>query len=63
MTFTLRRDRDEGNFRFFLEKALGDALQNGGWLKNDTPDQYRFSTVDFEIGDQKRTIIRIDYEP
>jgi hypothetical protein len=30
-----RSKRDEGNVRFFLEKALGDALVAGGWLEDD----------------------------
>lgn len=30
-----KQKRDEGNVRFFLEKALGDALVAGGWLEDD----------------------------
>lgn len=45
----VKRDRDEGNFRTPLEKSLGDALQNGGWLPNDTPDFFRFGSVNFEL--------------
>lgn len=44
--FKERRRRDEGNFRVILEKALGDALTNGGWLPDDTPDHYRFGAVE-----------------
>lgn len=44
--FKARRRRDEGNFRVILEKALGDALTNGGWLPDDTPDHYRFGAVE-----------------
>jgi hypothetical protein len=36
MTFPNLNGRDEGNFRGPLEKALGDALQEGGWLEKDT---------------------------
>lgn len=43
---TLRR-RDEGNFRTMLEKALGDALQGGGWLADDTPDFFTFGELVF----------------
>lgn len=45
MQFPQRRRRDEGNFRVILEKALGDALVNGGWIPDDTGDQYRFGAV------------------
>lgn len=48
LRFPVRRRRDEGNFRWLLEKALGDALVNGGWLPDDTPANYRFATVTFE---------------
>ena len=44
--FKQRRRRDEGNFRVVLEKSLGDALTNGGWLPDDTPDHYRFGKVE-----------------
>lgn len=40
--------RDEGNFRTPLEKALGDALVNGGWLADDTPDTFRFDRLTFD---------------
>lgn len=40
--------RDEGNFRTPLEKALGDALVNGGWLADDTPDTFRFERLVFD---------------
>lgn len=43
-----RRRRDEGNYRTPLEKALGDALVNGGWLDDDTPDRFRFGDARFE---------------
>lgn len=40
--FPDRRRRDQGNFRYFIEKALGDALVAGGWLVDDSWDQYEF---------------------
>jgi len=49
LTVPVKRDRDEGNFRTPLEKALGDALQNGGWLVNDTPEFFRFGQVTFTL--------------
>lgn len=41
-TFPDRRGRDQGNHRFMLEKALGDALQQGGYLPDDTWSFYEF---------------------
>lgn len=40
--------RDEGNFRWLLEKALGDALTNGRWLPDDSADQFRFYLLRFD---------------
>jgi hypothetical protein len=37
-----RGKRDQGNHRFFIEKALGDALVKGGWLLDDDWDSYEF---------------------
>lgn len=47
LRFPTRRRRDEGNFRTPLEKALGDALVEGGYLADDTPDHFRFDRVVF----------------
>lgn len=41
-TFPDRRARDQGNHRFMAEKTLGDALQEGGWLEDDSWDFYEF---------------------
>lgn len=50
--------RDEGNFRWMLEKALGDALTNGRWLGDDTADAYTFYLLRFdrEPGPARTTI-------
>lgn len=45
--FASKRKRDEGNFRFMVEKALGDALQINGNLADDTPDQFTFGALTF----------------
>jgi hypothetical protein len=37
-----REDRDQGNFRVIIEKALGDALERGGYVANDNWDHYEF---------------------
>lgn len=62
LRFPQRRSRDEGNYRWLLEKALGDALVNGGWLEHDTPEHYRFERVVFdpERG-PNRTVITLRY--
>lgn len=49
ITFPVHRRRDEGNFRFFLEKALGDTLTAGGWLKDDDADSYSFGSLLFAV--------------
>ena len=30
-------------------RALGDALVNGGWLPDDTPEHFRFGALVFEV--------------
>jgi hypothetical protein len=42
ITFPDRKRRDQGNHRFLLEKALGDALVIGGWLEDDDWAHYEF---------------------
>jgi len=34
--FPTRTGRDQGNHRWMVEKALGDALAEGGWIPEDT---------------------------
>ena len=46
LRFQTRRRRDQGNYRTPLEKALGDALVNGGWIPDDTPDHFRFERLE-----------------
>ena len=60
--FKQRRRRDEGNHRVLIEKALGDVLVQGGWLSDDTPDLYRFGTVELLAPCEKpETIVVLDY--
>ena len=40
ITFPSRRRRDEENFRVVLSKALGDALQDYGAIKDDTAEYF-----------------------
>lgn len=42
MCFPDRGRRDQGNFRYFCEKVLGDALVEGGWLEDDDWSRYEF---------------------
>lgn len=63
LTFPTRQRRDTGNFRFMLEKALGDALVNAGKLADDDADRYSFGhvTMGYEKG-HRMTVIRLEYE-
>lgn len=45
MCFPTRTRRDQGNFRGYLEKALGDALVAGGWLEDDDWTRYEFGAL------------------
>jgi hypothetical protein len=63
LRFKQKRRRDEGNFKALLDKALGDVLQTGGWLADDTPDFYRFGELTlFAPVPQPETIVLLDYE-
>lgn len=48
MSFGDNIQRDQGNFRYFLEKALGDALQQGGWLAGDHWGVFEFGQLSRE---------------
>lgn len=43
--FPTDRRRDAGNYQTPIEKALGDALVNGGWLPDDTHAEFRFDRL------------------
>lgn len=45
MCFPDKRRRDQGNYRYMIEKALGDALVEGGWLADDSWHQYEFGRL------------------
>jgi hypothetical protein len=63
MRFPVRRPRDEGNFRWMLEKALGDALVEGRWLVDDTQERFSTGAVIFESEPgPHRTTLRLTYE-
>lgn len=50
LAFPVARRRDEGNFRALIEKSLGDALVNGRWLIDDTPEHFQFGGLTFTRG-------------
>lgn len=62
LRFPTPRRRDEGNYRAVIEKALGDALTNGSWLVDDTPEFFTFGALTFdpELG-PARTWLSLDY--
>lgn len=44
--------RDQGNYRWFVEKVVGDVLVTGGWLKDDTvyPERhFEHDALDVEV--------------
>lgn len=43
--FPDRARRDQGNFRWMFEKAMGDALKKGGYLADDDWDHYEFGNL------------------
>jgi hypothetical protein len=45
LCFPTRRQRDQGNHRYFIEKVLGDVLEEGGWLVNDSWDHFEFGNL------------------
>lgn len=46
-TFPDVSDRDQGNYRVIVEKALGDALVKGGWLTSDDWTRYEFGDLSY----------------
>ena len=62
LCFPTPQRRDEGNYRVLLEKALGDVLQQGGWLPDDTPDRYQFGSVQFNApAKPEETFVTVTY--
>lgn len=48
LRFPTSRRRDEDNYKTPIAKSLGDALVNGGWLTDDTPEFFKMGDVGFE---------------
>lgn len=60
LRFKDRRRRDSENYRVLLSKALGDALVNGGWLTDDTDDDWRLQVrIDRQDTGPLRTFIEL----
>jgi hypothetical protein len=59
MGFPTRQRRDQGNYRYILEKALGDTLTSGGWLEDDDWSRYEFGRIQarYEKGQQWTQVI------
>jgi hypothetical protein len=49
IVFPDRGRRDQGNFRVVIEKALGDALVDGGWIEDDDWAHYSFGGLEMEV--------------
>lgn len=69
LQFRTNQGRDGDNFYMPISKPLGDILQKGGWLPNDTPEFYNCERVRIETGVtdlpqhvKGRTILEIEYE-
>jgi hypothetical protein len=62
LTFTKRRRRDAENYIPLLSKSFGDALVNGRWLVDDTPEHYRFDRVEFALGERAETLLEVAYD-
>lgn len=70
LTFPTRRMNatgpDQGNFRFSLEKFLGDALEEGGWIKSDNWLTYTFGNLEWRYEKGVRGLQLVffpDWEP
>ena len=46
VNFKQRRRRDEGNWKAILDKVTGDALVTARRIPDDTPQYYRFGSVE-----------------
>lgn len=58
--FPTRARRDQGNYRFMLEKAMGDALVEGRWLEDDDWSRYEFGNLSYAYAkDQSYTLLRL----
>jgi hypothetical protein len=49
IVFPDRGRRDQGNFRVVIEKALGDALVDGGWIEDDDWTRFEFGQLSMEV--------------
>jgi hypothetical protein len=59
--FPDRKARDQGNYRWMLEKALGDALQEGGWLADDDWSRFEFGNLRYHYAKgESWTLLRLE---
>lgn len=47
--FPKKAVRDQSNFKVIIDKALGDALVDGGWIPDDGWDQYEFGSLTYRV--------------
>jgi hypothetical protein len=47
MCFPDKIRRDQGNYRFIIEKAMGDALTSEGYLEDDDWSRYEFGNLTY----------------
>lgn len=45
LCFPTKNAPDQGNHRYFIEKVLGDVLEEGGWIPDDSWDHYEFGNL------------------
>jgi hypothetical protein len=63
LRFETNRSRDEGNFRYLLEKALGDALVRQCWIADDDWQRYTFERLHFDPSPgPPRTLVVVELE-
>lgn len=61
LRFPTRRRRDSENFRPVLSKALGDAMVQGGFLLDDTDQDWRLRVVIGEETGPPRTTVTVSW--
>lgn len=61
LTFALKRQRDEENFRVVLSKALADALVDNRVIADDSGEQFRLERVECLHGERDETVVTVSW--